>query len=84
MPVMSNVHTLPGVTPLPKTRVRGSYRKVATKAEITRAIRAAEELGLTVYGFTVDGGSIQVSTRPTSAAPASEEAVVDDWFSRHG
>src|SRR6056297_1976881 len=57
---MSNVHHFRGGdAPRPSTRARGPYRKSATKAEITRAVRAVEELGHTVYGLVVDGPKVR-------------------------
>ena len=60
---MSNIHTLFEAAPhQPAPRKRGPYRKKASKAEIERAVRSARDLGLTVYGLTIDGDKVHVQT----------------------
>lgn len=82
---MSNIHHIHGeAAPSPQPKSRGSYRKKATSADITRAIRAAEMAGLTVYGFTVEGESVQLQTRPGQNAIGNKASLADDYFNRRG
>ena len=68
----------------PAPTKRGPYRRTATKTEIERAVRTVHELGLTVYGLTVEGERIQIQTRPGPDQAASARPAVDAWFDRRG
>lgn len=82
---MSNIHHIFGEgEPRPQPRIRGPYRKKATAADIARAIRTAEQLGLTIYGFTVEGEKVHLQTKPGPDAPPRSASMADDWFSRRG
>lgn len=82
---MSNIHHLFGEDkPRPQPRARGPYRKKATAADIARAIRAAEQLGLTIYGFTVEGEKVHLQTKPGPETAPRSTSHADDWFSRRG
>ena len=80
---MSNIHSFPGITQPAKgqKKKRGSYRKKASKAEIARAIQTAKDLGLTVYGYVVEGEKVHVQTQPFSTSTDNQTAV-DAWFNR--
>ncbi|TNC49032.1 hypothetical protein FHG66_12790 [Rubellimicrobium rubrum] len=82
---MSKIHHLFGeAEPRPTTRARGPYRKKVTAAEIKRAVRTVEELGLTIYSVTFDDQKIQIQTKPGPEAPSGNASSVDEWFSRRG
>lgn len=81
---MSNVHSFPGVAgPAAGQKKRGPYRKKVSKAEIARAVQSARELGLTVYGVTVEGERVHVQTQPDASSDAASRAAVDAWFDNH-
>lgn len=73
-----------GEPPRPAPKKRGAYRRTATKSEIERVVRAATELGLTIYGLTVEGERIQVQTRPGPDPTTGARQSVDAWFDRRG
>lgn len=80
---MSNIHHLRGApTPLPQPvkKARGPYRKKVTAAEIERAVLTAEKVGLTIYGFTIDGDKVHFQTRPTPMTADNSQSAVDAWF----
>lgn len=82
---MSNIRQFPGgAEPRPAPRVRGPYRKKVTAAEIERAVRAAEKLGLTIYGLTIEGDKVHIQTKPGPETLTGSASVADDWFSRRG
>ena len=82
---MSTIHHLFGEDePRPKPRARGPYRKRVTIAEIERAVRAAEKIGLTVYGLTIQGDKVHLQTKPSADAVPRDPSSVDDWFARRG
>lgn len=82
---MSNIHHIFGEDKsCQQARVRGPYRKKATAADIARAIRTAEQLGLTIYGLTVDGEKVHLQTKPGPETAPSSTSHADDWFSRRG
>jgi hypothetical protein len=82
---MSNIHHIHG-QPIeaPAKRKRGPYTKKATKAEIERAVRVAAELGLPVYGVTIEGAKIHLQTRPGPEQGAGSTSAVDAWFASRG
>lgn len=82
---MSNIHSLfntPAKSPTPAKR--GPYRKKATKADIERVVRSAVELGLTIYGMTIEGDAIHLQTRPGPEHTSAQENSADAWFDRRG
>lgn len=88
---MSNIHPLfgqatPAPTPHepPPPRKRGPYRRKVTKAEIARLVRTAEDLGLTIYGVTLDGDKVHLQTKPGPNAAPTACSAIDSWFDRHG
>lgn len=82
---MSNIHHIhQGTTPQPKKRTRGPYRKKATASDIERAIRTAEKLGLTIYGFTVEGEKVHLQTKPTLDDNGSNSSAAEEWFAHRG
>ncbi|WP_375263461.1 hypothetical protein [Palleronia sp.] len=82
---MSNIRHFPGGAELrPAPRARGPYRKKVTAAEIERAVRVAEKLGLTIYGLTIEGDKVHVQTKPGPENGAGPASAADDWFSRRG
>jgi hypothetical protein len=68
----------------PAPKKRGVHRRTATKTEIERVVRTATELGLTIYGLTVEGERIQIQTRPGPDLNAGARPAVDAWFDRRG
>lgn len=56
----------------------------ATDADIQRSLRAATRLGLTIYGYTVDGNRVHVHTKPLSIPSAATGDEADAWLARHG
>lgn len=82
---MSNIHhLLDEGEPRPKPRTRGPYRKKASAVDNTRAIWVAEQTGLKVYGFTVEGEKIHLQTRPGPDAVPNGTSLAEDWFARRG
>ena len=51
---------------------------LATQAEIKRVIDAAKAVGMTIYGYAVDGKKITVFTQPIGEA--SKEDELDRWL----
>ncbi|MBN04486.1 hypothetical protein [Ponticaulis sp.] len=51
---------------------------LATQAEIKRMIDAAKAVGMTIYGFAVDGKKITVFTQPMMEA--SKEDELERWL----
>lgn len=84
---MSNIIHLGGKAApeaAPTRKRRGPYRKKVTKAEIMRAVNAARDLGMTVYGWTVQEDKVHVQTQPVAGETKRSASDVDAWFARHG
>lgn len=88
---MSNIHHIN--VPTPPTakedvqhgpRKRSAYTKKATKAEVERAILSATQLGLTVYGLTIQGDKIHIQTQPMQTGDVNPKDAVNSWFDRRG
>lgn len=73
-----NVHHLPGSAAPAKTRAP-RQRKI-TKTEIERAIGCARDLGLTIYGLTIEGERIHLVTKPNAEQCRKGLSEVDAFF----
>lgn len=74
-----NIHHLPG-SPAPVTRAKPQRQPKITKTEIERAIGCARDLGLTIYGLTIEGGRIHLATKPNAEQCRKGLSEVDAFF----
>jgi len=85
---MSNICSISGGTPVPATQKSPKLRKPREKkisaAAISRSLQAAHKVGLTVYGFTIEGGAIKVITKPEANTQQGTSSEVDAWFAARG
>jgi hypothetical protein len=82
---MSNIHHLhqeaPAAAPI---KARKPREKKISEAEIKRVLLTAHNIGLTIYGFTIEGGQIKVQTKPDQVTAKGAASEVDAWFNRRG
>jgi hypothetical protein len=74
-----NVHQLPGYS-APAKRTRAPRQRKITKTEIERAIGCARDLGLTIYGLTIEGDKIHLVTKPNAEQCRKGLSEVDSFF----
>lgn len=85
---MSNIRSIHGGSSSavgPKSsKPRKQRQKKISAAEISRTLQAAHYVGLTVYGFTIEGGAIKVITKPEASTQQGTSSEADAWFASRG
>jgi hypothetical protein len=75
----ANIHHLP-VALVPAKRTKPQRQRKITKTEIERAICSARDLGLTIYGVTIEGSKIHLVTKPNAEQCRKGLSEVDAFF----
>lgn len=78
---MENLYQFPSPSgAAPERKTRGGYRKKASRSEIQRLVNTAVDLGLTVYGITLDGERVHLLTKPNAEQCRKGLSEVDQFF----
>ncbi|MEY8800154.1 hypothetical protein AB9K35_07550 [Leisingera sp. XS_AS12] len=79
---MSTIHELKSVSRAQQSAAKSAAPRAArvTDAQLKQALRNAHAAGLTIYAFTIEGGTIRVQTRPEASADAIHQTDAEAWF----